>query len=860
MPINETRKVIQSDILNKYASPIKWEIANVNNYKPEAGELIINSGSSKIEEGHPVEPIIKVGDGVNNVGALISIGSKYDLNLISDTDEPDDGHGIHYLKKGLLDPDIAVNVMSLQGNNLITIKTDDTDPTQLTVDTEIITLENNKSEVNISEKLKVLKSAEIVGNLVVKKYKESEFTINETATSNKHLATGCVLAGAGHSISSDQVICGGNEVIIGQSSAATIAVGNNLNISNSPFNAVFGRNNVIKYTSDTIVAGCNNCVSGQEPTEGENAKYATNSAIFGIRNTSTSSSQLIAGQDNVVKSWLGSAIGRHLKVDSAENNARLAIGQFNADTTYDALFVIGNGNWTTGGSGYRNPVEETGIDGQTTGLITRDNAFVVYYNGSATVGSGHSLSGKSSNFISGWFNQTTNDYETALGKYNRSSKGMIFSIGNGTRDNDRSNVFEIHDNQNIIMQDAAISGGNYNFAAGNNAVVTTEMYASAKNARSNVDSLAGNLGDSNFAINAGFIGGMNNQAANGSFAANGGVVLGSGFAAAFNKSTIEKDSYNSFATNNGKLTNGATGSVAFNNSEIDGATDSFAAAGGRIESGCTGAVVIGKGIVSGGTDNITIGKGTISSTGHSNILLGTDFGACYIRNGSLNIVTGKGKVNKGYNTVLMNDAIADDDIGSLAIDAARLNFTQFCFASGRSTIQGVNENNRVWEAAAFGTGTIVKQSSGSAFGRYNTGDNLFEIGNGDAITEAKYNELSQSEKESYKAEIATDDTKIYTKRSNAFSVNNSGNATVGNNLTVNNSIAVGSANISSINADGITTSNVEATSITAATSVIIGDTILNEATLKKIIDFINTVNPSNINLNIAIENEMEEGN
>ena len=53
-------------------------------------------------------------------------------------------------------------------------------------------------------------------------------------------------------------------------------------------------------------------------------------------------------------------------------------------------------------------------------------------------------------------NETQNDFEVAVGNYNKTRSNLLFSVGCGTSENDRRNSFEV-DNEKIKTDKAEIN-------------------------------------------------------------------------------------------------------------------------------------------------------------------------------------------------------------------------------------------------------------------------------------------------------------------------------------------------------------------------------------------------------------------
>jgi hypothetical protein len=115
---------------------------------------------------------------------------------------------------------------------------------------------------------------------------------------------------------------------------------------------------------------------------------------------------------------------------------------------------------------------------------------------------------------------------------------------------------------------------------------------------------------------------------------------------------------------------------------------------------------------------------------------------CTIADGPLNTAFGKANINKGYNSVIINDAKAIDDVGGLGINASELTYTRSCFATGTSQITGTDSENRIFYAAAigagckvYGTGSIALGVNSTVYGRGNIALAGGQIASTDVISE-----------------------------------------------------------------------------------------------------------------------------
>lgn len=128
--------------------------------------------------------------------------------------------------------------------------------------------------------------------------------------------------------------------------------------------------------------------------EGANKNYGSFSSVFGSDNTCVSPNGFVAGSTNICIGVEGVVFGRR----NAANGHQ---------TT-----VFGRGNIANG--------EETTVFGK-----------------------GNVANGKQTT-VFGWGNVANNDLETVLGSYNDDTNpNLIFTVGNGGSDNDRSNAFAV---------------------------------------------------------------------------------------------------------------------------------------------------------------------------------------------------------------------------------------------------------------------------------------------------------------------------------------------------------------------------------------------------------------------------------
>jgi hypothetical protein len=65
-------------------------------------------------------------------------------------------------------------------------------------------------------------------------------------------------------------------------------------------------------------------------------------------------------------------------------------------------------------------------------------------------GGNNSTASGFTSFAHGLGVQSGHDFESSFGEYNRSSSDTLFSVGNGTSDNSRSNALEVKTSGNVI--------------------------------------------------------------------------------------------------------------------------------------------------------------------------------------------------------------------------------------------------------------------------------------------------------------------------------------------------------------------------------------------------------------------------
>lgn len=259
-------------------------------------------------------------------------------------------------------------------------------------------------------------------------------------------STNALVSGGSNVVSAGQSIVGGYNNSVTDGSAGAIVGGDTNKVTSAYCTFVGGRNNTVSgaqgiisgqyvkntggrnlvvgdRVADTVadgetqtytiteVTGNNNVVGGIGNTVSSN-----HSAAFGTRNSLTGNKgQIAAGSNNVLTNWNNAAFGRHLNVTTS---AMTAVGQFNKTTTDRAMFVVGNGNANTSGAGNTSDKTSEVCDNGTTYSIVRDNAFVVYYNGSYVGGYGHTLSDGKCNAISGWGHTVSGSNSLVSGRQN----------------------------------------------------------------------------------------------------------------------------------------------------------------------------------------------------------------------------------------------------------------------------------------------------------------------------------------------------------------------------------------------------------------------------------------------------------
>lgn len=276
-------------------------------------------------------------------------------------------------------------------------------------------------------------------------------------------STNAIVGGGSNVVSAGQAIVGGYNNSVTDGSAGAIVTGDSNILTGGYCTFVNGRNNTVSggqsiiggqyvtntggrnlvvgdRVADTVaqgatqtytiteVTGNNNIVGGLGNTVSSN-----HSAAFGTRNSLTGNKgQIAAGSNNVLTNWNNAAFGRHLNVTTS---AMAAVGQFNKPTEDRAMFVVGNGNANSSGAGNNTGKADEVCDNGTTYSIVRDNAFVVYYNGSYAGGWGHSLKDGKCNIIGGRQHTFINDkgegvsQSFAAGQQNTIKSGNSGAIG-----------------------------------------------------------------------------------------------------------------------------------------------------------------------------------------------------------------------------------------------------------------------------------------------------------------------------------------------------------------------------------------------------------------------------------------------
>lgn len=292
-----------------------------------------------------------------------------------------------------------------------------------------------------------------------------------TSTSDSALVTGhgnevtgstnAIVGGGSNVVSAGQSMVGGYNNSVTDGSAGAIVAGDTNVVTSSYCSIISGKNNTVSgaqsvvsgqyvkntggrnlvvgdRVADTVadgetqtytiteVTGNNNVVGGLGNTVSSN-----HSAAFGTRNSLTGNKgQIAAGSNNVLTNWNNAAFGRHLNVTTS---AMTAVGQFNKTTTDRAMFVVGNGNANTSGAGNISDKTNEVCDNGTTYSIVRDNAFVVYYNGSYVGGYGHTLSNGKCNAISGWGHTISGSNSLVSGRQNTVPSSQCIVAGQSNK-------------------------------------------------------------------------------------------------------------------------------------------------------------------------------------------------------------------------------------------------------------------------------------------------------------------------------------------------------------------------------------------------------------------------------------------
>lgn len=338
-------------------------------------------------------------------------------------------------------------------------------------------------------------------------------------SSNKVTSQGTLVGGSGNTVASGNALVGGANHSLTNGASCTVVGGDGNTLEGAWCSAVFGNlNNVkgffniiggqyVKNTggrnlilgdriADTVATGAEQTytiteVTGSNNIVGGHGNFvsSSHSAAFGTRHKLTGNKgQIAAGSNNELTNWNNAAFGRHLQ---ATTSAMSAVGQFNKPTDLRAMFVVGNGNSTASGAGNKDGAALEKVDNGTEMSIVRDNAFVVYYKGSATIGSKHSIADATGILIAGTGN-TANAENTILSGRNNTANGNDSAIFGEANTSNAANTFAagysniiaadcgestIFGNNNAIGSDIAVEKPNGETAA----VAVKSAIAAGKN-------------------------------------------------------------------------------------------------------------------------------------------------------------------------------------------------------------------------------------------------------------------------------------------------------------------------------------------------------------------------------------------
>ena len=283
--------------------------------------------------------------------------------------------------------------------------------------------------------------------------------------SNTIQGDGCVVLGSSNTASSDKAfilgqsnkVSGECAIAEGSSNTASGACSHAQNAgctASGAYSTALGTN--AKAIGQSSLAFCGTA-EGQGSIAllaGSNAQGDYSLAIGGGAKTTSSANDSIAiGAGAQANSPYSFVFGGGAK--SEGNGYSFTLG--NGSTSYDGSKVIGNGSEAHNGaialgdgiSTYNNSVPVIGNGNKLPENVTSAviigchmDSLTGITNRCVNVGFLNKIIGRGYAYGEGL--QTTNDFETALGIYNLSSSDIIFSIGNGTSDDNRSNLLTIY--------------------------------------------------------------------------------------------------------------------------------------------------------------------------------------------------------------------------------------------------------------------------------------------------------------------------------------------------------------------------------------------------------------------------------
>lgn len=314
-----------------------------------------------------------------------------------------------------------------------------------------------------------------VGSVQQKAYKDGDTEIVSTASGQASFAFGknCVASGTravaiGHTCQAT----GNTAMAIGQVTKAFGAgslTGGNGTQSDGAYSIVFGQanknigmsnavfgvdNNVNALSRGHIIAGSRNTVEAGDDKLSQTDD--TGSAIFGIENTI-----IISGKDNF--NGNGNIVSGRNNTVSASFSA--VVGENNQVKALDSIVV-----------GFNNKVLS-----ENTSSTSGKNDYLIVVGKDCEIDKDHTQ-------VFGQGLQSKLSNQMVIGRYNEDKENLLFSVGNGTDDTDRKNVFEIFDSSMTFGKNCIASGtrsialGNGNTSSGNTAFTIGQVNTNSGNA------------------------------------------------------------------------------------------------------------------------------------------------------------------------------------------------------------------------------------------------------------------------------------------------------------------------------------------------------------------------------------------